>query len=166
MQRLAFAVLLLLSVSITSCLELDAVPTLYDTYVDIWVRDPSGKSLLDPNIEGHFDRSQIRIFYVIDGDSIEVIRPRQDHPRNFAIIEEPQSGRFVFRVLPDEGTQNNEETITLIEWAPGEVDNLRCLIGRSEQAVFTRKIWYNDNLRFDIDNPGGSGRFIDVIKTN
>jgi hypothetical protein len=172
MQRLAIVVFVCVGFCTSSCLQED-FPVLYDTYVDILVKDRQGNNLLDPAVDGHFDHAALKLYYVRNSDTVEVFFARQDAPRNLSVLKNESNNEFFLRILPDEGRVNEEETLTLLEWAPGLRDNVTCLFGRNEQAVFIQKVWYNNELRFDIEssptiNWGEAimGRFIVVEKSN
>ncbi len=162
--------LMCLCLFLSSCLG-EELPVLYDTHIDLWVRDARGNNLLDPAVDGHFDQEAIRLYYVHVNDTTEVLHPRQDAPRNLSVLKNNSNGEFFLRLLPNEGQANDEQTITILEWRPGVKDELECLIGRSEQAVFIKKVWYNDELRFEIGSSVSvtwgdqiMGRFIELRK--
>lgn len=50
-----------------------------DTEMVLWIRDKSGKNLLDPSINGHYNLSQIKMFYLINGNRKEVYSTYQVH---------------------------------------------------------------------------------------
>lgn len=58
-----------------------------DVGFELSIKDSEGNDLLNPANPNSFNKSELRLFYLIDGNIIEVYDANMDYPRNFMIYQ-------------------------------------------------------------------------------
>jgi hypothetical protein len=128
----------------------DDGPTIIDLSICLWVRDASGKNLLDSTTQGYLKQKDIRVFYLEDGKKKEFYNASLDVPRNFSIFKNDGNGEWVFGLGAYESKSNQTDTTTVfVQWRAGLEDTLKCEITKVGYSSFCTKVWYNDALKFD-----------------
>ena len=151
---------LILSIAIPflfySCNKSHPIPGVdLDTTVELWIRNKDGKNLLDSTTKGYYNVKDIKVFYVINGQKVEVFNPNLDAPRNFFTFKYEANGESVLRIFLYPGTTNQEITTTYLQWRGNEVDTLKGLINRPYSNVTKcDKVWYNGKVTFDYATTG------------
>jgi hypothetical protein len=135
--------------------QLDS-PWIVDTAIDLWVRDSTGKNLLDSTTTHFYKESEIRIYYLENGIKQEVYTPAWGAPRHFSITENPSNGEYFFHLFPNEGIRSpdqdgrrDENTTTYIQWNESKTDTLVCTITRVKSITVCSKVYFNSVLKFD-----------------
>jgi len=59
----------------------------YDVTAEFSLKDDKGNDLLNPDNANAIDESEIKIFYVLNGEPKEVFDGNMDYPRNFFISQ-------------------------------------------------------------------------------
>jgi hypothetical protein len=129
-----------------------------DTGIEINVKDNIGNDLLNPIFNNAFSESNIKIYYLIDGEKKEVYNPNYTYPRNFRISE--KEGVYYMTLWPNT-TEKDEFPITYIKWNETDTDTIKCSFSRTENSVICIKVWYNGTLMW---NDYSSCRCIQVVK--
>jgi len=150
--------LLLLSVLITlfsSCEEKLCGCTVIDADVNIVITDSDNRNLLDPSTPGHFNKEDIRIYFVRNGQRQEAYAPNLDAARYFSINQTTDDNGFVMKLLPDLETRDSDITTTIIKWNETEEDVVTCEVRHSDNTTIITKVWYNDELGYDQNDTQG-----------
>jgi len=108
-----------------------------------------------------YNPDTFQIFYVIDGENVEIDNPNLDYPRNFYMLgTSPETMRLFLNSELSE--DNNSET--LIKWNNAQSDlikaHFRSGVENNEDYLICDKIWVNDVLAWD----GNGSRTIIIIK--
>ncbi|WP_321299679.1 hypothetical protein [Marinifilum fragile] len=130
---------------------------------DFSVLDSDGNDLLNPNNENSFKESDIKLYYLINGEKKEVYNPNMDSPRNFFIYQEGSDAYRIRIFLND--TESEEKTITYILWNNIDSDTISAEVYRNSKYNLTRmeKVWFNGQLIYELtDNTTES--FYKLIK--
>lgn len=114
--------------------------------IELGVKDNNGVDLLNPNNPESFNESDIRLFYLINGNIEEVNNPTADSPRGFLIFEQNESNRI--RIFLNY-SESEELPITYVQWDETDTDTLKCKIRRTSSLVTAEKVWLNDELIWD-----------------
>jgi hypothetical protein len=129
-----------------------------DIGLDLTITDELGNDLLDRNNPEAFKEEHIRLFYIKNGEKIEV---NNSASRDFFIFEDTQNDQFVFRVFLGGDYPIGE---TIIQWNNEESDTFLAEIEKFDNGnLLLRKVWYENNLVFDTKT-STTGAFIELKK--
>lgn len=134
-----------------SCNKNDDTPEQFviDLGVNTSLQNAAGDDLLDPNNPNSFRVSDIKTYHLING---EVKLAGADD-----VLFQESNGLFVFRTFVNyEG--NDEFPITYIDWSETDRDTIKSEIYRTDNQIRAIKVWYNDELMWDVEN-GGAPEF-------
>lgn len=158
MKNLIFAIIMALVLMTTSCSK-DEVPgsaAVFDMMVFITILDSQGNNLLDPNQDGFYDPSKIKIFYERNGKLEEFYESHLDMPRNFR-IDPPGFGRDYGMAL----ALASEKTV--IQWNEHESDTIQAELYKTDDPhIRVTKVYFNSELKWDVEDL--IGREITIIK--
>jgi len=129
-----------------------------DTAINISVSDGEGNDLLNPVNVKSFMENEIKIFYIVNGQEIEVNNIDMAYPKGFFIYED--ENEFRLRVFPNVD-KNSELPVTYIKWNDKVVDTIKCSIERKNNSEICTKVWLNDNLVWEGYE---TERFFEIIK--
>ncbi|WP_086478479.1 MULTISPECIES: hypothetical protein [Arenibacter] len=115
----------------------------YDVSVEFSVKDSEGNDLLNPENSNSFDESEIKLFYLINGEVNEVYDGNMDHPRNFVINEYPPASEYRIGVFLNY-SETEEQPTTYIKWNETDTDTLKCEVYRTNSLTKITKLWLND----------------------
>lgn len=135
--------ILLATLAIISCGDDEKEQAVLATPFEFTVTDISGKDLLDPKNSDAFKESEIKLFYLIDGNVQEVYDLNKDYPRNFLIYRRENSYRI--RVFLNQ-SQTEGISKTLIQWKESDVDVFSAKFITSETSVIVESVWLNEKL--------------------
>lgn len=111
-----------------------------DTGVEIAIYDTSGTDLLNPNNPNAFQAEEIKLFYKIDGERVEVFNPMMDYPRNFFIFQHENEYRIrIFLNI----NRNASRPVTYIQWNETDTDTLKAEFRYPNSSVISEKVWFN-----------------------
>ena len=140
--------------------------------MNLIVTNSADKNLLDPATDGHYNKEEIRIYYLTNGVKEEVFHANQDAPRNFSIFN--QDGEYFMNVSVNTdhiGRNETKETTTFIQWNDHDEDTVVCTVNRTvgkSDMTTVRKIWFNGKLMYDIqaNKPAtiGNGTFDKLLQ--
>lgn len=122
-----------------------------DTQVNLVLTNPDGKNLLNPSTNGHYSEDSIKLYYLTDGQKVEVYQPNLTYPRNFFIAKNESNGEYFVRVFLNEGKVGvtRDSTITYIQWSATKVDTVKATVFKSSNLNEAEKVWINGELRYD-----------------
>jgi len=121
----------------------------FDVNMEFSLVNLQNEDLLDSSTENHYNESDIKLYYLINGEVEEVFNEQYHNPRNFMIYKHENEYRI--RV-----TLNNSETsqkpLTYIQWRENELDTIEVEYLRTSKAVIKEKIWLNNQLIWERGN--------------
>lgn len=131
----------------------------FDIGFEFSVKDSEGNDLLNPENPNSFNQSKIKLFYLINGNSIEVYDRNKDYPRNFLIYKKENVYRIKIFVNHSE---TEEIPTTYIQWNEADTDTLSSEIFRTNSLVKIEKVWLNEELIWTLSN--STEPYYEIIK--
>lgn len=127
-----------------------------DVFVKAIIENNSGQDMLNPDVNGHFNKENIKIINLVNGQEKEYYQPNLDLAKGFRINN--LSGKFIIDIVPTmpdfakDVEYDKKTTTTYIEWLPGNRDTILTVItytrnGRSS-SIRTEEIWLNGTKVF------------------
>ncbi|WDF64188.1 hypothetical protein [Flavobacterium sp. KACC 22763] len=112
-----------------------------DAFVDFSIVNSKNEDLLNPNNPDSYDRSKIKILFLLDGKLVPQYKGNLDYPNFFTIYQ--NSDRYVIRVFLnyDEGEKFPE---TYIQWNENEKDIVKVEYSRTKNSISKKNVWFND----------------------
>lgn len=117
-----------------------------DNGMEFSVFNNNNQDLLDSTTNNHFNKTEIKLFYIIDGIKNEVYNPTYDNPRNFKVYKHENEYRISIGM---NYTESSEKPITYIHWNETDTDTIEAEYIRTYNAVMKNKVWFNGNLIWD-----------------
>ncbi len=142
---------------IFGCSKLDRTSSMVvDVFVKAIIENNSGQDMLNPDVNGHFNKENIKIINLVNGQEKEYYQPNLDLAKGFRINN--LSGKFIIDIVPTmpdfakDVEYDKKTTTTYIEWLPGNRDTILTVItytrnGRSS-SIRTEEIWLNGTKVF------------------
>ena len=152
MKRMKKYVILMISLMIIGCSKDNQNENInafnLDVGVEFSVINSDGEDILNPNNPNAINKSDIKLFYLIDGVKKEVYNSNYDYPRNFKIYEHQNEYRIT---IWQNNTDSEEKPLTFVQWSKDEndIDKIETIYERTSNAVLQRKIWLNDDLLWE-----------------
>lgn len=112
----------------------------FDAGMEFTIYNLQNEDLLNPENPNHLDVTNIKLFYVIDGEKQEVYNPNYDNPRNFRIYKHENEYRIGISLNHSE---TSNKPITYIQWNNKDTDTLEAVYDRPPNAIIKNKIWLN-----------------------
>lgn len=109
-----------------------------DQSIKIKLENNSGENLLNT---ANYNENDIKIFYKINGQLVEVFIPNLDSPKGFKIINENNNN---YMVLFLNATVTEALPETVIQWNELESDTIKVNYVRTENSSFWNFMWLND----------------------
>lgn len=113
--------------------------------INFSIRDSEGNDLLNPNNPNSFDESEVKLFYLIDGNLTEVYDGNKHSPRNFTMNEYPPASEYRMTIFVNH-SKTEEYPITYIKWNETDTDTIKTEIYRTGSLTEIRKAWFNGEL--------------------
>jgi hypothetical protein len=122
-----------------------------DTQVNLVLSNSDGSNLLNPSTPGHFSSDSIKLFYLTNGQKVEVYQSNLTYPRNFFVAKNESNGEYFIRVFLNEGKNAliGDSTTTYIQWSPARVDTINAIMFKSSNLTTTEKVWINGDVKYD-----------------
>ena len=151
MNRLVFV--LLVGIIMTGCKKSSDME-FFDTAINIIYQDTVGNDLLDTATASHYVVANMRLFYLINGEKVEFFKSNLDYPRGIRLLDYADTFKdtLILGVFPYEGEGTESEifeTTTFLQLSDTDTDTIRCEMKKTENALYTTKVWYNDILKWD-----------------
>lgn len=134
------------------------------TSIDIFVEDAAGNNLLNTTLSNSINFDDIKLMYLIDGNTHEVYNSNLDCPRSICYIADVGNERV--RIFPND-SEGEEYPITYIDWGNGDVDTLKCHFVRKDNgssSIVCDKVWLNDIPMFPENAITEFGRAFILVK--
>lgn len=132
-----------------------------DIKIEILLSDDEGEDLFNPESFFYYNKVSIKIFYLIDGQEVEMNNERLTPPRNFFLNYVQDRHRM--QLYPNHDA-TEEFPVTLIKWNSSETDTIKCSFDRSSSTIICNKIWLNDELVWELTSLN-QNRSFEIIKT-
>jgi hypothetical protein len=131
---------------------------MYDTGLVFEILNADGENLLLDDNQNSYRFEEIKLFYLLEGEVVEVYRPNLDAPRKINLWK----GRLTVFVNSEEKQGvASRETITYIQYNENDTDTIRSVIHETRYTTVVSKAYYNDVLVYDEINKTG---FFTLIK--
>ena len=111
-----------------------------DTSIEFSVYNSQNEDLLDTGNTNHLDVTNIKLFYLINGEKKEVNNPNYDNPRGFRIFKHENEYRIAVSL---NNTETSEKPITYIQWNDNDIDTIEVAIKRTQKSILQDEIWLN-----------------------
>lgn len=129
-----------------------------DTSINLSIRDSEGNDLLDPQTDNSYKESEIKLFYLKNGEEMEIFNSNLDYPKGFFIYK--QENEFRMRIFPH--TEMGEKfPTTYIKWNNSDIDTVKCNIEKTTSSEICTKVWFNNNIVWEAYE---TERFFKIIK--
>lgn len=100
-------------------------------------------------VSGYLNQNELNVLYNVDGKMISYPYSSDVYPKGFTIVD--LKGEKAIRIHLNSNVENN--AITMINYGANKTAVIKANFLKTENMVRFVKIWYNDQLIFDIDNP-------------
>lgn len=111
--------------------------------IEMSIKNAEGEDLLNPNNPNAYCVSEIKLFYKIGGEIMEVYDQMMDDPRNFSIYKNEIESEYRIRLLPNHD-RDEAQPITYIQWNETDRDTIKAEFHYTGPA--------NSNYSFTIEN--------------
>lgn len=112
-----------------------------DILFELSVFNSDNEDLLDTATSGHIVESEIKLFYEVDGEIVEVYNANYTFPRNYLVYKHEDEYRI--RVFMNH-SESAERPITYIKWTDDDSDTLKAEFERPGGSILKRYVWFND----------------------
>ncbi len=131
--------------------------------IDITLQDSSGNDLLSSTHPNRIDPSKVKIYYINNGELVEVFDGRLDYPRNFFVFENEEENINEMRLFLGGDRPIGE---TVIHWGNYEADTIRAefegLGDSGRSGIVLLRAWHKEELVFDVETSDTRSRFLMV----
>lgn len=104
------------------------------------VHNSENEDLLNPENPDGLDIDAIRLFYLVDGKTVEVYDSNMDYPRNFRIYQHQDEYRIGISL---NHTETEQKPVTYIQWNESDRDTIEVTYDRTQDALLQNRIWLN-----------------------
>lgn len=146
--------------AISSCKKTSTFSFTKDIKIEIILTSESGEDMFDPESFFYYAQESIKIFYLINGEEVEMNNKLLDPARNFFINF--KNDRFRMQLYPNHDS-SEEYPVTIIKWNSSKTDIIKCAYERNLNSVICNKVWYNDELVWELVSSDQS-RLFEIIK--
>lgn len=133
-----------------------------DIKIEILLADGEGEDLFNPESFFYYNKENIKIFYLIDGEEIEMNNERLNPSRNFFINFYDEKYRM--QLYPNHDA-SEEFPVTIIKWNSSKTDLIKCGFDRKSNSIRCNKIWLNDQLVWEL-TASNQNRSFEIIKVD
>jgi hypothetical protein len=145
-----------------------------DTVFDIIYNDSIQNDLLDSEYTNRYNVDQIKLLNLIDGKLVEFYKGNLDNPKGYKIYYRTDFKTNVLSIQEMYGTAMNKredsdnyyyEITSFLQLSETVTDTIRMevLEGKNPKYWVARKIWYNNELKWDKDT-SNAAQVIRVMK--
>ena len=139
--------------TLISCSKTDDMDVQYkynlDASIEFSLFNAQNEDLLNPENPNHINTDDIRLYYVINGESQEFFKGNLDHPRGYMIEE--NEGIYRIRVFLNHAESENKP-ITYVRWNDMDTDTIEVSYRRTQYSVLQDTIWLNGEQIWEIGN--------------
>ncbi|WP_343588436.1 hypothetical protein [Flavobacterium sp.] len=114
-----------------------------NTSIDFSVFNAQGEDLLDSKNANHIDSDKIKLFYVINGNTKELVH----NPKSQLIYvrKDNNINACIMRVVMND-IEKVKKSITYIQWNEKETDTIEATYVRGKNYIFPKEVWVNGAL--------------------
>lgn len=155
MKLIIYILTLLLS---TSCGSDENDQVIVDTDINVSIKNSDGVDLLDSANPHSYREDSIKLFYIKNGEEVEVFDADMDYPKGFFIYKHENEYRM--RIFPNID-KSEEFPLTYIKWNETTIDTIKCIIERKSNSQICKKVWFNNESVWEAYE---TERFFEIIK--
>ena len=135
-------IIILVLFSLFSCDKKEEVEeqAIIDVFIELSVYNSQNIDLLDTANPGHLESSDIKLFYEINGNIIEVNDPNMENPRNFTIFKHTNEYRIGITM---NHTETSDRPRTFIKWTEDDIDTIETIYERPNNSILKRTVLLN-----------------------
>lgn len=169
MQKLIYLTVLIFSlVAAAGCNTTSPdAGTALDIRIDLLFQNEKGENLLNPNHPNAITEQNTDLYFQIEGQNQKVFDGNLDCPKMFCIqeLEDDAPYKYLMLLTPNIIEGQNMAT-TYIRFSDATMDTLRVAYEYNTPATYVTKIWYNQELRWSLDENGEDNplRFLIITK--
>ena len=141
-------------------------PCIVNLGVDFYIVNQDGEDLLNPETPGFFPFEDMKLYFLIDNEKVEVFDPNLDSPSNIMLITETSPFRLrCFTNDSEEGFTHEENgykigtAITYLELNEDDTDTIITEWASKECFIGNNKVWYNGEFH-------ERGSVFQIVKSN
>ncbi|MFD2034013.1 hypothetical protein ACFSKL_04380 [Belliella marina] len=144
-----------------SCSNTDEIDELNFTLIaglEFSIFNAQNEDLLNPGNPNHLNTDDIRLFYVINGESQEFFKGNLDNPRGYLIGE--HEGIYRIGIYLNHA-ETEDRPITYIQWNNNiETDTIEVSYRKIQHAVIQETIWLNGEQIWEIGDNTSDPYFV------
>jgi hypothetical protein len=145
-----------------------------ETGFEIIYKNSLQNDLLNPKYEYGYNTGQIKLLNIIDGKPVEFYQGNLDNPKGYSIFYRADFNAYVLAVFGMQGSSMNKredsdnyyyEITSFLQLNKMDLDTVKMEIKQAKNLNYwiTQKVWYNDELKWDIDT-SNAAKVIQVVK--
>lgn len=116
------------------------------------VENSEGLDLLNPNSEA-IDINLIKIFYTNENNElVEVNKPQLDASKGYVVIVPEMNYPYSIKVFLNTEYIKDNVSYTHIEWSSHSMDEIKTEFDLSNNNIIAKKIWVNNQLKWESSN--------------
>jgi hypothetical protein len=114
-----------------------------NTSIDFSVFNAQNEDLLDSKTANHIDTNKIKLFYVINGITKELV----NNPKNQIIYvhKDSNTNACIIRIMMND-SEKIKKSITYIQWNEKDTDTIETTYERGKDYIFPKDVWLNGTL--------------------
>lgn len=155
MKIISFLILLVFA---AGCKKIDG-PVNISAAANILLLDTEGNNLLTSPQKVKIE--DIQLYYVNDGQAVSANNGLMNAPKGFEIIKD-QNGQEFLRVYLN--INDDKYPLTLIRFSESDTDTIKTEFSRNNESVLCSKIWYNEILKWDVNDRSARDEQFTVVK--
>ena len=120
-----------------------------------------GEDLLNPETQGSYNSDDLRVYNIVDEDTVEINNPNSDTPKGYMIFT--REGKYRIRLfMKGDGSL---ESRGIIAWNKTDKDTIALhLVQQSENVRRLVKIVYNEEEVWNEQNSSNDERYFEIVK--
>lgn len=154
-------IVILSSILLASCNESEDT-VIVDLYFDVSFKNQDGEDLLNPSTTNSLTENDIKLYHLINNESVYYFKSNLDAPKGFKLLKATDNSTYYLRVFPD-GQIENGESILYLEFRGTDLDTIKTYNTSTDSNKICTKIWYNENLVWDVATESGV-RYFEILK--
>lgn len=126
-----------------ACSKTDEMDEQYhniDATLEFSIFNAQNEDLLNPETPNHLNTEDIKLFYVINGESQEFHDDNLDYPNGFFIGE--HEGIYRIRIFLNHA-ETEDKPITYVSWNDIDTDTIEVSYKKTQHSILQDTIWLN-----------------------
>lgn len=135
-----------------------------DNQIYLNLKNSSGQNLLDESVEGSFNIENMKLYYQVDGERVEVT---VENGYNMGSLELTSNSLLIVfgnvsatKIIRETSEVKIVENVAYLELSPTIIDTIVIQSKTSKGYFLKYKVWYNNELVWELENNG----VIEIIK--